>query len=144
MGSIRRSSTITVSSRTFVTRSTSFQCLLEIWNAKDSRPRSGLDFEARKVRAATCGQQLRAENANMNFTYQGFTQNDGKRCFTFWSTRTENNPISIFSIEVDLPLLSRIRVPVQEAPLFCLHMLNMASLAGLEFLDRLHSYQLVE
>src|SRR5947208_8758424 len=80
----------------------------------------------------------------MNFTYQGFTQNGGMRCFTFWSTKTGNNPIRIFSIEVDLLLLSRIRVPVQEGPMFCLQMLNAASLAGLEFIERLHSYRLVE
>jgi hypothetical protein len=80
----------------------------------------------------------------MNFTYQGFTLNDGMRCFTFWSTKTGNNPIGIFSIEVDLLLLSRIRVPVQEGPMFCLQMLNAASLAGLEFVERLHNYRLVE
>lgn len=80
----------------------------------------------------------------MNFTYQGFTQNDGMRCFTFWSTKTGNNPIGIFAIEVDLLLLSRIRVRVQEGPMFCLQMLNTASLAGLEFVERLHRYRLVE
>jgi hypothetical protein len=80
----------------------------------------------------------------MNFTYQGFTQNNGNRCFTFWSTRTESHPIRSYLIEVDLMLLSRLRVSVQDGPMFCLGMLNAASAVGLESLERLHSYQLLE
>jgi len=58
----------------------------------------------------------------MHFAYQGFTQDRDRRCFTFWSTRV--NPVSVFSIEIDLPLLSRNRVPVQEVPMFCLQLLT--------------------
>jgi hypothetical protein len=80
----------------------------------------------------------------MNFTYQGFTSNGGNRCFTFLSTRTEDHPITRYLIEVDLLLLSRLRVSVQDGPIFCLKMLNTACAAGLESLAKLHSYRLVE
>jgi len=79
-----------------------------------------------------------------NFAYQGFTQNGDKRCFTFRDRKTQNDPMGTFSIEVDLPLLSKMRLPVQEGPRFCLLLLNTASLAGSDFLDRFHTYRLVE
>jgi hypothetical protein len=80
----------------------------------------------------------------MNFTYQGFTNNDSKRCFTFWSTGAGSDPITSYLIEVDLMLLSRLRVSVQDGPMFCLGMLKAASADGLESLTRLHRYRLVE
>ena len=80
----------------------------------------------------------------MNFTYQGFTQAQGRRVFTFWSASTRDDPKDIFSIEVDLSLLSKVRVPVQEGPMFCLQLLNNASLAGVDFLQKFHSYLVVE
>ena len=80
----------------------------------------------------------------MNFTYQGFTTNDGKRRFTFWSSRTEDHPITTYLIEVDLLLLARLRVPVQDGPVFCLELLNTARTAGLASLAKLHRYQLAE
>jgi hypothetical protein len=80
----------------------------------------------------------------MNFTYQGFTHHNGNRCFNFWSTTTKSLPLTNYSIEVDLMLLSRLRVSVQDGPMFCLEMLKMASAAGLESLEKLQRYQLVE
>lgn len=80
----------------------------------------------------------------MNFTYQGFTHNGSKRCYTFWSTRTEDHPINSYLIEVDLLLLSRLRVSVQDGPMFCLKMLNAACAAGSESLAKLQRYRLVE
>src|SRR3954470_4995851 len=80
----------------------------------------------------------------MNFTYQGFTHNDSKRCFTFWSTRAGSDPITSYLIEVDLMLLSRLRVSVQDGPMFCLEMLKAASVDGLKSLTRLQRYRLVE
>jgi hypothetical protein len=80
----------------------------------------------------------------MNFTYQGFTHNNSKRCFTFWSKRAESDPITSYFIEVDLMLLSRFRVSVQDGPMFCLDMLKAASADGLKSLTRLHRYRLVE
>jgi len=87
---------------------------------------------------------LQQQKTNMTFTYQGFTHSGDKRCFTFQNVKAQNDPMSIFSIEVDLPLLSRIRFPVQDAPMFCLQLLNTASLAGTDSLERLHRYGLVE
>jgi hypothetical protein len=80
----------------------------------------------------------------MNFTYQGFTHDNSKRCFTFWSTRTESDPIASYLIEVDLMLLSKLRVSVQDGPMFCLKMLNRASAAGSDSLSKLQRYRLVE
>jgi hypothetical protein len=80
----------------------------------------------------------------MNFTYQGFTHNGSKRCYTFCSTRTEDHPITSYLIEVDLLLLSRLRVSVQDGPMFCLAMLNAACAAGLESLAKLQRYGLLE
>ena len=80
----------------------------------------------------------------MNFTYQGFTNNDSKRCFTFWSTRAGSDPITSYLIEVDLMLLSRLRVSVQDGPMFCLDMLKAASADGLKSLTRLQRYRLVD
>ena len=80
----------------------------------------------------------------MNFTYQGFTHVNSKRCFTFWSKRAESDPIKSYFIEVDLMLLSRLRVSVQDGPMFCLDMLMAASGDGLKSLTRLHRYRLVE
>lgn len=80
----------------------------------------------------------------MNFTYQGFTHIDGTRCFTFRSAKTEDHPITNYRIRVDLLLLARLGVAVQDGPMFCLEMLNTASIAGSASLAKLHRYQLVE
>src|SRR4051794_11095998 len=80
----------------------------------------------------------------MNFTYQGFTHDNGTRCFTFWSTRTEDHPITSYLIEVDVMLLSKLSVSLQDGPMFCLEMLNTASASGLDSLAKLHRYRLVE
>src|SRR5690242_11849116 len=79
----------------------------------------------------------------MHFVYQGFTHNDDRRCFKFRGVE-ELSPASEFCIEIDLPLLTRSRVPVQEAPMFCLHLLTKASLAGPDSLDKLHKYRVLE
>ena len=62
----------------------------------------------------------------------------------FWSTRTDNHPITSYLIEVDLLLLSRLRVSVQDGPMFCLDMLNTACAAGVESLAKLCRYRLLE
>jgi hypothetical protein len=82
------------------------------------------------------------KDSDMHFTYQGFTHDHDRRCFTFWNTRV--NPVSVFSIEIDLPLLSRNCVPVQEGPMFCLQLLAAASIAGPSFLERLRNYRVLE
>lgn len=80
----------------------------------------------------------------MNFTYQGFAHVEGKRRFTFRSARTEQHPITTYLIEVDLLLLTRLGVSVQDGPMFCLEMLNTASIAGSASLAKLRKYELVQ
>src|ERR1700747_3481512 len=84
----------------------------------------------------------RKERMNVHFTYEGFTHDGDRRCFLFRSIE-EHDPVSIFSIEIDLRLLVQNHVPVQEGPLFCLQLLTTASLAGPNCLDRFHSYKVV-
>jgi hypothetical protein len=79
----------------------------------------------------------------VNFAYQGFKHDHDRRCFTFRGVE-EFHPISVFCIEVDLALLFRNRVPVQDGPMFCLQLLTTAALAGPSFLERLHNYQILE
>ncbi|HTU46390.1 MAG TPA: hypothetical protein VMF91_15085 [Bryobacteraceae bacterium] len=78
----------------------------------------------------------------MHFSYEGFTHNGNMRCFLFHGIQ-ERDPISAFSIEVDLPLLLQNGIPVQEGPMFCLQLLTTASLAGPAALDRFHTYRVV-
>lgn len=78
----------------------------------------------------------------MHFAYQGFTNDRDRRYFTF--RESEVQPESIFSIEVELPLLSRKRVPVQDGPMFCLSLLTAASLAGPGSLEKFRNYRVVE
>jgi hypothetical protein len=78
------------------------------------------------------------------FSYQGFTQKDDKRLFTFLRTEHVNQPAVVFSISVELPLLSKIRVPVQDGPLICLQLLNNAFLEDADSLSRWQNCQLNE
>ena len=78
----------------------------------------------------------------MHFAYDGFTHDGSRRCFLFRGIE-ERNPVSAFSIEIDLPLFAQNRVPVQEGPMFCLQLLTTALLAGQASLDRFHSYRVV-
>jgi hypothetical protein len=79
----------------------------------------------------------------VHFTYQGFTHKGDRRCFTFRGIEEISTPV-IFSIEIDLALLARNGVPVQEGPAFCLRMLTTACLAGPTFLERFHNYRVLE
>ena len=78
----------------------------------------------------------------MKFEYEGFTQDGDRRCFLFRGIE-ERNPTLSFAIEVNLQLLVQNRVPVQEGPMFCLQLLNTASVGGPTCLDRLQSYTVV-
>lgn len=79
----------------------------------------------------------------MHFAYQGFTHERDIRRFTFLGIE-EYNPAIIFSIEISLPLLFKNRVPVQEAPTFCLDLLTAASLGGPVLLERFRNYRVLE
>jgi len=75
----------------------------------------------------------------MHFVYQGFTQEGGRRRFLFQGIQ-ERDPVSVFSIEVDLALLAKNQVLVQEGPMFCLQLLNSAFLAGPSYLEKFQKY----
>jgi hypothetical protein len=78
----------------------------------------------------------------MHFAYEGFTQDGNRRCFQFRGI-DERDATNIFSIEVDLRLLAENRVPVQEGPMFCLHLLATASIGEPNCLNTFHSYRVV-
>jgi hypothetical protein len=79
----------------------------------------------------------------MHFSYEGFTHHGSRRCFLFHGIQ-ERDPVSAFSIEIDLPLFAENGIPVQEGPMFCLRLLTSALLDGPASLDRFHSYRVVE
>ena len=79
----------------------------------------------------------------MHFAYRGFTHHQSRRCFTFWGIE-QRNPAIVFSIEIDLPLLSQNRIAVQDVPMFCADLLTTASLAGPEFLNKFRNYRILE
>ena len=79
---------------------------------------------------------------NMRFAYDGFTQNGELRCFRFLGIEGSSPTIPFF-LEVDLSLLQQSLVPMQEAPIFCLHLLTTASVSDPEFLEKFQSYRIV-
>lgn len=78
----------------------------------------------------------------MQFAYQGFTNERDRRFFTFRETAAQS--AGVFSIEVDLPLLSRKRVPVQDGPMFCLGLLTAALLGGPGSLEKFRNYRVTD
>ncbi len=78
----------------------------------------------------------------MHFTYEGFTHQQGRRCFTFRGVE-EYHPVRVFSIELDLPLFAQNRISVQEGPMFCLQLLTAAFQAGPSFLEKLQHYRVL-
>ena len=78
----------------------------------------------------------------MHFAYKGFTQDHGRRCFTFQGME-DYHPVCVFSIELDLPLFAQNQISVQEAPLFCLQLLKTALLAGPNSLEKLQHYRVL-
>lgn len=78
----------------------------------------------------------------MHFTYEGFTQDHGRRCFTFRGIE-EHRPVGVFCLALDLPLFAQHRITVQEGPMFCLHLLTNASLAGPSGLEQFQHYQIL-
>jgi hypothetical protein len=61
----------------------------------------------------------------MHFAYEGFRQTGDLRCFLFRCIEGLD-PVSLFCLEVDMPLFLLHRVPVQEGPSFCLRLLEAA------------------
>jgi hypothetical protein len=78
----------------------------------------------------------------MHFTYEGFAQEHGRRCFTFRGIE-ERRPVSVFCLELDLPLFAQNRIAVQDGPMLCLQLLRTAFLAGPNFLEKLQSHRIL-
>jgi hypothetical protein len=78
----------------------------------------------------------------MHFSYDGFEHEAGRRSFFFRQIDT-GAPPAFFSIKIDVALLAQNRVSMQDAPLFCLNLLESASHSEPGALDRLHNYQVV-
>src|ERR1700747_1904060 len=78
----------------------------------------------------------------MYFAYDGFTHNDGKRCFLFHRVEAQADQC-FFSIQIELALLARNRVAVQDAPSFCLQMLQSACASSEGELKKLQNYEVV-
>jgi hypothetical protein len=79
----------------------------------------------------------------MHFVYEGFNQHDNRRCFQFRGIE-QRMTTDLFSIEIDLPLLVKNGVLMQEAPMFCLGLLAAASANGPERLDQFHRFKVVD
>ena len=79
----------------------------------------------------------------MHFAYQGFTHKGDTRQFLFASI-DKDNPHNAFLIEIELALLTKVRVSVQEGPMFCLQLLSKASQNGPESLHAFEHYKVVE
>jgi hypothetical protein len=77
----------------------------------------------------------------MDFAYDGFEHGANKRRF-FFRRIPQTAFSSSFLIEVDMALLARNGVAVQEAPLFCLGMLCGALASGESALENYRQYEL--
>lgn len=75
----------------------------------------------------------------MQFAYDGFQQDGDTRSFVFRGM-DGRDAAGVFAIGIDLRLLAKYRLPVQDAPSFCLRLLTSASLEGPDTLSRLRSY----
>src|SRR4051794_33212150 len=78
----------------------------------------------------------------MGFVYDGFQQEGDRLCFLFRANE-KGGPGTLFSIQIDLELLLKNRIPMQAAPMFCLNLLTEASQGEPGSLDRLQSYTIV-
>ncbi len=78
----------------------------------------------------------------MHFVYEGFTQDGCRRYFSFLGVN-EREPEMKFLIEVNLEMLGKYSLSVQEGPLFCQDLLTKALLTGAVSLEKLQKYAVV-
>lgn len=76
----------------------------------------------------------------MHFAYQGFTHDGDTRSFKFRGIQELSPPVD-FSVEIDLGLLLRACVPVQEGPIFCLGLLMTAASGGPDVWEKFRHYR---
>jgi hypothetical protein len=79
----------------------------------------------------------------MQFLYQGFTHAGNIRSFNFEGI-DERNVHTTFSIQVNLLLLARTKVAMQDAPGFCLHLLTAACASSPASLEKFQHYEVLE
>jgi hypothetical protein len=79
----------------------------------------------------------------MHFVYDGFTHQGGTRSFMFRSIDSGYKACDLFCIEVDMPLFTQNRIPMQEGPMLCLHLLEVAAVAGPTSLERFRNYRVL-
>ncbi|HEX4810523.1 MAG TPA: hypothetical protein VH325_16415 [Bryobacteraceae bacterium] len=79
----------------------------------------------------------------MHFTYQGFTHAGNIRSFNFEGI-DEGNVHTPFLIQVNLLLLARTKVAMQDAPGFCLHLLTTACASTPADLEKFQHYEVLE
>src|SRR5579875_1811772 len=79
----------------------------------------------------------------MHFVYDGFTHHQGRRSFLFRSIDSGYKSGDVFCIEVDIPLFTQNRIPMQEGPMLCLQLLENANIAGPTFLERFRNYRIL-
>jgi hypothetical protein len=61
----------------------------------------------------------------VQFLYDGFVQDGNNRCYSFKAVE-EHQPSVVYSIWVDLKLFTKYQVPLQNGPMFCLHLVQTA------------------
>lgn len=61
----------------------------------------------------------------MQFLYDGFVQDGNNRCYSFKAIE-ERRASAVHNIWVDLKLFTKYQVPLQNGPMFCLHLLQAA------------------
>jgi hypothetical protein len=79
----------------------------------------------------------------MRFLYQGFTHDGDTRLFTFQGI-DEQKVETLFFIKVNLSLLARNKLAVQDAPGFCLQLLTNACGPTPDPLEKLRQYSIMQ
>lgn len=79
----------------------------------------------------------------MHFAYDGFTHQGGKRSFMFRGIDAAYASGDRFCMEVDIPFFLQNQIPMQEGPMLCLQLLEVAHIAGPAFVEKLRNYQIL-
>jgi hypothetical protein len=93
------------------------------------------------VRSASLAAIMTVQKKTMDFLYDGFEHGANKRRFFFRRTQKAAVSPSAFSINVDMALLARNKVAIQDAPMFCMSVLCAALLSGESVLETYHEYE---
>jgi hypothetical protein len=67
----------------------------------------------------------------VHFIYDGFVQDGNNRCYSFKAVE-EHRASAVYNVWVDLKLFTKYQVPLQNGPMFCLHLLQASDRANPE------------